>query len=408
MDATLKVLLFSKSSDGSEALLGGLGGDGGFHIEWKWIGDSGAMAEALDSESWDLMLSDDSLSPFDSLKILAALSDAELTIPYIVVSPDVSMDRAIELMKVGCADIIRNNDTGRLISVVERELRTAENNRRKRRDEEKIRYQANYDTLTDLPNRSLFFDRLSQALKQARREEGRLALQFIDLDNFKQINDRMGHASGDLVLREVARRLQSCIRESDTVARFGGDEFAIILSKADNTESARIVARKIINSFTRPFHIAAQTARTTVSIGTAFYPVDGDTAETLLTNADVAMYQAKKQGRDMVCDFHPRMQPRQTETPGRKLPNVSLPRWRRRGQRFFGYLSDVLVPRRAMLALTGLAAAGWLLAIALALTPIQRGKSVVAIDESGPMGNFTNASGPNEKSPPKTGLTSGR
>lgn len=407
MNTALKVLVFSKSSDDARALLSGLDGDGGFDTEWKWIDGRGGIAEVLDCKSCDLMLSDDSLSPFDSLKILAALADAGLAVPYIVVSPDVSMDRAIELMKAGCADIVRHNDTGRLISIVERELRIAENNRRKRRDEEKIRHQANYDVLTDLPNRALFFDRLSQALKQARREESRLALQFIDLDNFKQINDRMGHTSGDLVLREAARRLESCIRESDTVARFGGDEFAIILAKADNAEAARIVARKILDSFTRPFHLdahTAQTAKTTVSIGTAFYPVDGDSAETLLTNADVAMYQAKRQGRDTVCDFNPRMRPRQTETSAKKLPDVSLPGWRQRGQRFFDYLNDILVPRRAMLALTGLAAAGWLLAIALALTPVQRGKSVVAIEESNTMGNFTTSSGPAEKPAPKSGL----
>ena len=112
MDAALKVLVFSKSSDGNEALLNGLG-DGGFDTEWEWINDSGIMEEALDSESWDLMLSDDSLSTFDSLKILAALADAGLTIPYIVVSPGIGMDRAVKLMKAGCADIIRHNEIGR-------------------------------------------------------------------------------------------------------------------------------------------------------------------------------------------------------------------------------------------------------------------------------------------------------
>ncbi len=409
MDAALKVLIFSKSSDGIEALLSGLG-DGKFDIEWEWINDSdsGDMAEAFDSESWDLMLSDDSLATFDSLKTLAALADTGRTVPYIVVSPGIGMDRAVELMKAGCADIIRHNDAGRLISIVERELLVAENNRRKRRDEEKIHHQANYDTLTDLPNRALFFDRLSQAMKQARREESRLALQFIDLDNFKQINDRMGHTSGDLVLREAARRLESCIRESDTVARFGGDEFAIILAKADNAESARIVARKILDSFTRPFRLDAQTARTTVSIGTAFYPVDGDSAETLLSNADMAMYQAKKQGRDTVCDFHPRMQPREKETSVKRQPGLPFARWHRRGQRFFARLNDIFVPRRAMLALTGLAAAGWLLAVALALVPIQRGKSVVAIEESETLGNFTPATGPAEKTAPRTKIPSAR
>ena len=402
--AALKVLIFSKSSDGSEALLGGLGG-GGFDTEWEWINNRDAMMKALDSKSWDLMLSDDSLSNFDSIKTLAALADAGPALPYIVVSPGIDMDRAVELMKAGCADIIRHNDAGRLVSVVERELQIAKNNRLKRRDEEKIRHQANYDVLTDLPNRALFFDRLSQALKQARREESRLALQFIDLDNFKHVNDSMGHASGDLVLQQAARRLESCIRESDTVARFGGDEFAIILSKTDTTESARIVADKILDSFTRPFSLDAQTARTTVSIGTAFYPSDGDNAKTLLTSADMAMYQAKKRGRDMVCNFHPRMLPRKTEetkTSAGKQPDASRYGWLRHGQGFFGYLNDIFAPRRAMLALAGLAAAGWLVVAALVLTPNQHAKSVITIEENGDLGNFVPASGPDENSTPET------
>ena len=407
MDAALKVLVFSKSSDGNEALLNGLGG-GGFDTEWEWINDCGVMEEILDSESWDLILSDDSLSILDSIKTLAALDDAGLAVPYIVVSPGIGMDRAVELMKAGCADIIRHNDAERITSVVERELRVAENNRRKQRDEEKIRHQANYDTLTDLPNRALFFDRLSQALKQARREESRLALQFIDLDNFKQVNDRMGHASGDLVLQQAARRLESCIRESDTVARFGGDEFAIILSKTDNTEKARIVADKILDSFTLPFRLdaqTAQTAQTTVSIGTAFYPADGDNAEDLLTNADMAMYQAKKQGRDMVCNFHSRMLSRKTEeaeASAEKRPDISRHGWRRRGQRFSGYLNDIFAPRGVMLALAGLAAAGWLIVAAMALIPNQRDKSVIAIEENESLGDFVPASGPDENLTPET------
>ncbi len=164
--------------------------------------------------------------------------------------------------------------------------------------EEQIRRQANYDSLTELPNRMLFRDRLTRAIVSARRENGLVALLFIDLDRFKVVNDTLGHIVGDRLLRKAAERLQASVREVDTVARLGGDEFTIILQDIARTEDAAIVANKVIDSLGKPFLLDGHEAFIGASIGITVFPSDGDNAATLLRNADVAMYRAKDAGRN--------------------------------------------------------------------------------------------------------------
>lgn len=165
--------------------------------------------------------------------------------------------------------------------------------------EEKIRQLAYYDTLTGLPNRRLLVDRLDHALAQARRFHRSLAVMFLDLDRFKLINDTLGHSSGDELLRQVATRLAACVREGDTVARPGGDEFVIVLTEVAQPQDAAGVARKVITAFDAPFPVAGQELRVTTSIGIAIYPIDGaDDVDELMKKADMAMYRAKEAGRN--------------------------------------------------------------------------------------------------------------
>ncbi len=164
--------------------------------------------------------------------------------------------------------------------------------------EERMRYAANFDKLTDLPNRSLFHDRLSQALALARRSESEGgALFFLDLDHFKQVNDQLGHAAGDELLRTTARRLRALVRESDTVARLGGDEFTIILNRVRDPEAAGHVAEKVLAALAEPLIVAGHELRIGASIGIALFPEHGKTIEAILEAADYAMYLAKKAGR---------------------------------------------------------------------------------------------------------------
>jgi diguanylate cyclase (GGDEF)-like protein/PAS domain S-box-containing protein len=169
--------------------------------------------------------------------------------------------------------------------------------------EEKLLHLANFDVLTDLPNRAMFHDRLSQALVQARRRGERVGVMFLDVDKFKLINDTLGHDMGDALLRQVARRLCDTVRPGDTVGRLSGDEFGILLSDLRNAEDAGLVAQKIVNVFGKPFQLGEHTRQVTGSIGISLYPGDGGDNETLLKAADAAMYRAKARGRNNFAFF---------------------------------------------------------------------------------------------------------
>lgn len=164
--------------------------------------------------------------------------------------------------------------------------------------EETINFQALHDHLTHLPNRRLFRDRLELAVIQAKRNGGGLAVMFIDLDRFKLVNDTHGHAEGDELIRNVAQRLRGCIRAGDTLARQGGDEFTALISDLADVGDVTIIAEKIIADFNIPYNVVGNEFRATASIGIALYPRDGETAETLIRNADIAMYKAKGNGKN--------------------------------------------------------------------------------------------------------------
>ena len=164
--------------------------------------------------------------------------------------------------------------------------------------EEQIKHLAYHDALTNLPNRLLFKDRLTVALSHAQRDGANLAVLFLDLDRFKVINDSLGHNIGDQLLQAVAARVQACVRDSDTVARLGGDEFTVLLPRLQRSEDAAPVALKIIEAIRHPFNIEGREFFTTTSIGISLFPEDGTDAESLIKNADTAMYQAKEFGRD--------------------------------------------------------------------------------------------------------------
>jgi diguanylate cyclase (GGDEF)-like protein/PAS domain S-box-containing protein len=167
-----------------------------------------------------------------------------------------------------------------------------------KRAEEQIKHLAFHDPLTDLPNRLLFQDRLTLAVAQSHRTGGGLAVFFVDLDRFKVINDSLGHSVGDQLLREIAVRLQALMWEGDTLARLGGDEFILLIPNILRVADAVRVAERILKSFKQPFDVGGQELFITASIGVSLYPFDGQDAETLVRNSDIAMYRAKERGRD--------------------------------------------------------------------------------------------------------------
>ncbi|HQR66966.1 MAG TPA: EAL domain-containing protein [Thermoanaerobaculia bacterium] len=178
----------------------------------------------------------------------------------------------------------------------------------RKRAEEQSHHQAYHDALTDLPNRVLFHDRLSLAILHAHRRKQILAVMFIDLDHFKNVNDTLGHTSGDEVLVAVADRLKSCLREEDTVARVGGDEFLVLLSGIARDSDVGAMARKLLKVLAEPFTLKKRELFLSASIGVGLYPNDGTDAETLVANVDTAMYRAKEAGRNNFQFFTPHMQ----------------------------------------------------------------------------------------------------
>lgn len=169
---------------------------------------------------------------------------------------------------------------------------------KRKKAEELIHHQANYDALTNLPNRTLFLDRLKRAMMRSKRQETQVALMFLDLDRFKWVNDTLGHNTGDVLLQEAAARIQNCVRETDTVSRLGGDEFTIVLPDLNHTQDVEKVARKVLEVLSKPFTITGHEIFVSASVGITVYPDDGKEVELLLRNADTAMYRAKEAGRN--------------------------------------------------------------------------------------------------------------
>ncbi|BAE51052.1 diguanylate cyclase domain-containing protein [Paramagnetospirillum magneticum] len=178
----------------------------------------------------------------------------------------------------------------------------------RKEDEERIWRQANYDALTGLPNRSLFVDRLNQAVRQSKRDKKRFALMFLDLDGFKAVNDTLGHAAGDVLLQQTAARLHQCMRATDTLARLAGDEFVVILEGVHDRDNPALVAGKILATLSKPYDLEVGTAHVRGSIGIALYPEDAADGPALIRRADTAMYAVKRRGKNSFLfagDFPP-------------------------------------------------------------------------------------------------------
>lgn len=191
-------------------------------------------------------------------------------------------------------DVIRDGD-GKVVSVIV----VSQDITERKRMEARMQRLAHYDVLTDLPNRALMSDRLQQAMGQVRRDGGLLAVMFLDLDRFKPVNDALGHEVGDLLLVQVAQRLQGCVkRETDTVSRIGGDEFVILLASIKEANEAAVVAGKVLQALNEPFMVGQHQISISSSVGIAVYPLHGDDMKQLIKHADRAMYHAKDAGHN--------------------------------------------------------------------------------------------------------------
>jgi diguanylate cyclase (GGDEF)-like protein len=258
--------------------------------------EAGLVSEAehlLQSEPFDAVLLDLTLPDSCGLESLSRVQRIAPHVPVVVLSGLTDESLALEAVRNGAQDyLLKGGCDGAALA------RAVRYSAERKRAELEVRHSAQHDSLTGLPNRMLLMDRLGQALALARRERKLLALLFIDLDNFKTINDTKGHPVGDALLRSIATRLAACVRESDTVARMGGDEFTIVLPRIAHVEDIVRFVSKLLDRFRRPFQINDQAEYTSASVGISVHPVDGDTPEALIEAADAAMYRAKQGGGD--------------------------------------------------------------------------------------------------------------
>jgi diguanylate cyclase (GGDEF)-like protein len=312
VDASFFVSGYERRTSGSLGLLGLIGVDGTFRV--RRIGDSLFSGDHVDYRAVvpESVQEDDEVSislrtgPWDAVvRYTAARQLYEFPLAVIVglsqteqmAAADTQSRRYVQQAAVGSALAVA---LGSLLWRLSWQLTQSRRREAQARVEhaERVEYLAYHDGLTGLPNRSLFSKLLGQSIGQAQRHSRQLAVAFLDLDRFKQINDTLGHEAGDQLLQEVARRLKTCVRDSDTVARLGGDEFVVILPELREELDAAQVAQKILAATAQPFTLLGQEFRVTVSIGISTFPQGGLDEQTLTKNADIAMYHAKEAGKN--------------------------------------------------------------------------------------------------------------
>jgi len=245
---------------------------------------------AIFGDDYDLVLLDYYWGDSTARDLLTAAKTQACVTPIVVMTDEMETEVDREAIHSGAADYLIKGQIN--TELLERTLRYAIE---RKQTEQHLNRLAHYDTLTDIPNRILFRDRLEHAIRLSDRDDSQFALMFIDLNGFKQVNDSFGHDIGDTMIRICAERLQNAMRRSDSVARMGGDEFTLLMENTDNSTDIAHVAEKIIESVAEPYRIGGYEMSIGCSIGIAVYPEAGLDADTLLKNADIAMYQAKQQ-----------------------------------------------------------------------------------------------------------------
>lgn len=252
-----------------------------------------SAVEKLDQRAFDAVLLSLELPDCPGVESVRRLVATRPGVPIIALSHTEDEGLALFSVQAGAQDYLSGADL-RPVSL----RRSISHAIERKRSEERLTHIAHHDQLTGLANRALLSERLGQALSRARRRNRLVAVFFLDLDRFKAINDTLGHDAGDELLRQVSKRLRGSVRETDTVARMGGDEFAVVLEELDRAEEATLLAQRVLNSFATPFKLNCGDVGTSTSIGIALFPHNGKGVEELLKCADSAMYRAKSTGRD--------------------------------------------------------------------------------------------------------------
>jgi diguanylate cyclase (GGDEF)-like protein len=291
-DTMLSILLVGQDGPDQQALRTHLNGPGAASCSVVAVADIADAARYVKDGRYDAVILDLGERPETGIAAVATLQEALSSTPILVCGSE-NEELAVKALALGAQDyLVKGTSDSKTLT---RAIRFA---MERKRTEQSIQVLANYDSLTQLPNRELLQDRMTQAIAQATRQQTLVGLLLLDLDRFKLVNDTLGHDFGDELLKEVASRVKSCIRASDTLSRLGGDEFVVILNGIETASDAAKVARKVIDTLSRPIVLNGHEVVVTGSIGISLFPNDGRERNALLSNADVAMYRAKEQGRN--------------------------------------------------------------------------------------------------------------
>ncbi len=293
----LRALIVEDSEDDAALLLRELR-LGGYEPVYARVDTSDRMLTELSAHPWDIVFSDFTMPQFNAFNALALLQQTGMDIPFIIVSGTIGEDRAVTAMKAGAHDYILKGNLKRLLPAVERELRESLNRKERLKADETIYRLAYTDPLTNLPNRVRFLELVQQSIVTGAKEQRPVALLLADLDNFKEVNDTLGHDRGDCLLQQVGQRLHTALFEPDIIARLGGDEFGILLTQLAAIKDVQLVINKLHDRLKEPFMIDGIPIVVEVSIGVAIMPEHADNADALLQRADIAMYRAKKLASD--------------------------------------------------------------------------------------------------------------
>lgn len=289
----IKILLIEDNPGDARLLKTQLSLISAAYYEIQHVESMSEAINALNNEKFDVVLTDLSLPDCDGMETVERILAVNSQMPVIVLSGQENEEFSIKMVQLGAQDyLIKGQGDGHLIS------RSIRYSIERKHAEQGMKYLAHYDSLTGLANRVLFRERLDYAIARAGRSDTQLAILYIDMDRFKQINDSLGHEAGDALLIEISKRIKSCVRQDDTVARLGGDEFMLLLENMKDMNHAALVSNKIINALSEPCVSGEMELYITPSIGITVYPDDGVNSNELLKNADAAMYRAKEKGRN--------------------------------------------------------------------------------------------------------------
>ena len=288
-----KVLLV-EDRDSDAGHISQLFADAGWsEIDITHVSSLGAALEAIVETTFDVILLDLGVADAHGLGTVSHVRSAARSTPIVILARSEDEDLALQAQQVGAQEfLLMGEQSGNELT------RSVMNAIQRQQQEDQLTYLSQYDHLTGLVNRALFRDRLAQAMSRSTRESKMLGVVFVDLDNFKEVNAEHGNAMGDILIRSASQRLRGCVRKTDTLARLGGDQFAVVCEGIRTNDDAILVCQKVHDALSQPFFLEGSQVIVGASIGIALFPQDANDPERLLACADDAMYRAKRAGGD--------------------------------------------------------------------------------------------------------------